>query len=182
MVEALKRLNILEKMVNNIQFLYRKPLFRVVTDEETSEIRQQKPGIRQGCPLSTYLFILEMKVLIADIHDRINPISYPKLDEGVIGGLSFIELLYADVTLLALKDSKSATLLLHDIENESNYYNTKLNEDTCQCIAINHKDKIEFTNGKQMKYVEQVKHLEGILTRNTNDMLKSATPPTVRKL
>ena len=52
MAEALRRLDIPEKMIAVIMALYRNPRFRVKHGDETSEFKPQKYGIRQGCPLS----------------------------------------------------------------------------------------------------------------------------------
>ena len=66
MAEALERLRAPQKMVKVIMALYRKPQFRVRHGAETSDTKEQKYGIRQGCPLSPYLFILVMLVIFRD--------------------------------------------------------------------------------------------------------------------
>ena len=111
MCEALNRLNVPETVCKNIQSLYETPRFRVVTQEDTSAYHKQATGIRQGCPLSPYLFILVMTVMFEDIHARVNPQLY-NTRGGVIDGLNFTEILYADDTLLVLKDNKYASILL----------------------------------------------------------------------
>ena len=113
MIEALERLNIPAKMIENIKAIYDNPQFRVVGKENTSEYRQQKTGIRQGCPLSPYLFILVMTVMFADIKNRTrHRLFTASRRRGAIDGLGFTEILYADDTLLVLKDDKTASLLL----------------------------------------------------------------------
>ena len=164
MCKALRRLNVPEKVTGHIKSLYESPRFRVVTSEGTSKYHRQSTGIRQGCPLSPYLFILLMTVMFSDIHERINPQLYKKKG-GVIDGLNITEMLYADDTLLVLKDHKSASKLLQEVEKESRYYNMKLNEDKCECIAMNHNKQVQFTNGTLMKNVESGTYLVGILTK-----------------
>lgn len=53
---SLKRTDILRQMVNAILSLYSKPRFKVEIDGRSSDWYLQETGIRQGCPLSPYLF------------------------------------------------------------------------------------------------------------------------------
>ena len=186
LLEALTRLNIPDKVVANIGALYEKPQFRVVTKESKSEYKHQSSGIRQGCPLSPFLFILVMSVMFEDIHVRVNPKLY-KINGGLIDGLSFTEVVYADDTLLVTKDAKAATILLQEIETESRYYDMKLNEDKCEVISMNKKANVKFKSGKIVNSVESTTYLGGTLTRSMNPAVeirkrKSATMPIVQKL
>ena len=81
LIEALDRLNLPAKMRNIVVSLYEEPLFRVVTNEDTSEYHAQRSGIRQGCPLSPFLFILVMHVMFTDIHTTLNPKLFRKNSE-----------------------------------------------------------------------------------------------------
>eukprot|EP00972_Heterocapsa_arctica_P012760 1874701-Heterocapsa_arctica.AAC.1 len=47
--------------------MYKEPLFQVKEGKHRSEERQQRAGIRQGCPLSPYLFIILLTAVIIDI-------------------------------------------------------------------------------------------------------------------
>ena len=154
--------NVPAKILGNIKALYREPRFRVVGDEDTSGYQIQASGIRQGCPLSPYLFLLVMTAMFADIHERVNPKIYT-LHGGVIDGLGFTEILYADDTMLVLKDSKPASKLLHEIETESEYYNLKLNKDKCETILMNNHKKVVFKDGTELPDVDKATYLGGVL-------------------
>ena len=65
---ALERMRIEPKTIHIIKALYANPQFRVDVDGTTSEWHTQAAGIRQGCPLSPYLFIIVMTVMYHDIH------------------------------------------------------------------------------------------------------------------
>ena len=67
MFTALKRAGLPDKYINIIAALYRNPKFYIEADGFVSDFFRQNTGIRQGCPLSPYLFIVVMSVLMQDV-------------------------------------------------------------------------------------------------------------------
>ena len=63
---ALKRFGIPDHYCKVVQNIYDKPAFTVRDNGLTSEQAAQDTGIRQGCPLSPYLIIIFMTVLLHD--------------------------------------------------------------------------------------------------------------------
>ena len=65
-IKALQKLNIPKEMIEIIETIYQKPRFFIKTDTNKSSTRFQQSGIRQGCPLSPYLFSLVMTAMFSD--------------------------------------------------------------------------------------------------------------------
>ena len=113
--------------------IYENLKIKVKDKDGESEFKLQSSGIRQGCPLSPYLFLLVVTAMFEDIHSRVGR----QIRRGKIDGLLFSEILYADDALLVMKNIRDANILLKDIEIESSYYNMKLNKRKCEVIAMN---------------------------------------------
>ena len=164
MMQALERLNIPAKILKVIRSLYSYPNFRVKHDHFTSENKVQNAGIRQGCPLSPYLFILVMTVMFRDIHLK----HHRDLSDSRIERINFNELLYADDTLLISKTTRGMNKFLHAIEEESAYYGLRLNQAKCNILAMNGNNQVRFKDGTLVKHTDEATYLGGILTKTVN--------------
>ena len=95
----MERIGIDQHLVDLTKALYKNPEFRVNISGNKSECKTQETGIRQGCPLSPYLFLVVMTAMFHDLHkeDHLNTISH-RLDN-----CNFDEMLYADDTIITGK-------------------------------------------------------------------------------
>ena len=67
---SLTRLGLSQHFISAIKALYQSPTFYVQDEYGKSAVRCQNTGIRQGCPLSPYLFLLVMTCVDADVKRR----------------------------------------------------------------------------------------------------------------
>ena len=85
--------------------LYQSTMFKVEIDGQQSEWKHQATGIRQRYPLSQYLFLLVMTVLMHDIKE--NKPTRTNLEENRIQGSMFDEILFADDTIIFSENLKT---------------------------------------------------------------------------
>ena len=116
LIEAMERLRVPPKIIAILTNFYLNRRFRVKHIEGKSEYRKQNAGIRQGCPLSPYLFICLMSILFKDIH---NNIEHKLSHWGAPDHMPWWEMIYADDTMLVGKRARELNILIAEIEKES---------------------------------------------------------------
>ena len=125
MIETLIRLKVPSKLVN---------LIKVNMSGIDSEWKTQLTGIRQGCPLSPYLFCLVMGAMFSDIKSELNTPKQRQPFEGI----HFSEILFADDTLIFWANTQCIDTLLHAIERHSAYnFGPRLNYGKCVNFTAN---------------------------------------------
>ena len=143
------------KIIQVVKALYSRPKFKVEIDGISSRIHNQETGIRQGCPLSPYLFIILMTVLFEDIHQE----DRQGLGRHRVKGASFDEVLYADDTICISQNASAMNKLLASIEEEGDLYGMKLNKNKCELMQFGTPRNIHFKDGEAVKRKDEVKYL-----------------------
>ena len=119
---ALQRLGVPDIYIKAVQAIYNKPMFKVRIRQGLSDAYPQQAGIRQGCPLSPFLFILLLTVIFSDAETAYFN-EFPQLRYQFF---NLVDLEYADDTILLACQAPHLQRLLYHIETESQHYNSVL--------------------------------------------------------
>ena len=108
MIKALERLGIPNKIINMINEIYRESNYTIVDKDTTTDPRIQRAGIRQGCPLSPYLFVMLMTVIMYNVEkgfteQELGIVENSKLHKQVCGNF-----FYADDTIIMAQEGRGS--------------------------------------------------------------------------
>ena len=140
LLQTLNDLGVDKHLVKLCGEIYRIKKFFVDIENVQSTTHDQNTGIRQGCPLSPYLFVLVMDVIMKNIK------SDPAYVNAENMGIPFAELLYADDTVIFSDNHKSLETTLHLLQREGRKFGLTLNLSKCVHISINESKDIKFDN------------------------------------
>ena len=156
-------------MLKLITLMYDSPKFKITAAGTSSAYRTQESGIRQGCLLSPYLFVLFMSALFVDIKAQL---STPKQQEP-IRGIRFADILYADDTLTFGTHTHSINKFLHAIQRESEYYNLQLNFDKCINLTLHqYQSSIKYADGTLVPRKKEATYLGTLLSDSVDNHRK----------
>ena len=164
LISALRRFGVPDSFVDAITAIYANPQFKVRVNGRESGVHRAGSGIRQGCPLSPYLFLFLHSMIMEDVdreveehfghkpwvHSAANPVT---------------DLAYADDTLVVARTAEVAETILHSIQRTAKQYGLELNLGKCEVVQINSQQEIAFFTEDQeeerkiVKRVEQAKYL-----------------------
>ena len=180
---SMKRMGVDQKLIDITKSLYRETLFCVELDGYTSDWLPQNTGIRQGCPLSPYLFLIVMTTLFHDVHQKLDH----KLTRKRVPGADFDEVTYADDTICITRVIATMNEFIKTIEEEGIKYGMKLNKTKCELLTNNPTARIVFPDNSPVKKHYSATYLGcelGIRTTNREELSKrfAATMAVMKKL
>jgi len=142
LIFALRKMGFSQHYCDVIQNCYEEPTFFVKDAFGSSQIKRQSSGIRQGCPLSPYLFAIVMSCVDFEI-----PINSSRwVQNGRIPNLDFDMLYYADDTILFSTDNRALDEVIKLTEAISGKYGLWLNKDKCVAIQMKNDSVVHFEN------------------------------------
>ena len=125
----LRRFGLPSHVVEVVRNIYSLRRFRVKDGVARSELRSQDSGISQGCPLSPFLFVLLMTVIIQDSVESLSSEDKQKYKKGTLATL-----LYADDTLLVGETGPGLQRLLDAIAATGRSYRMELHWNKLQLL------------------------------------------------
>ena len=104
LMRVIESYRIPDKFTGLIVHIYENPMFKVEIEGSSSDWHKQSAGIRQGCPLSPYLFILVMNRVfeqVASLRESLcKDLFGAKFEYVEMPNVDFAEILFADDTLI----------------------------------------------------------------------------------
>ncbi|CAE7256982.1 unnamed protein product, partial [Symbiodinium natans] len=134
----------LTALINNI---YTSPQFTVAAAGKQSTREEASAGIRQGCPLSPYLFLIVHGMVMHDV-DRELTAHGGSLPWLYSQNQPFYDLAYADDTALIASTAHRAEQLLHILQRIAAHSNLHLNLKKCVLLrSPTSQNTVHFHNG-----------------------------------
>jgi len=131
LLQALRKFGIPEPFVQMAQSIYTDRAFVVSECGETSDRRPQLSGICQGCPLSPFLFVIVMTVLMDIARSELSQESLE-----AIGQHSLYDILYADDTIILGTSAPCVTEIAEAIERAGRQFGMTLHWGKTQALSV----------------------------------------------
>ena len=130
MFKVLDRFGCHAEWVEWVKVLYTNPKATVLNHGYFTEEFDLESGVRQGCPLSPYLFILTMEVMANAIRND------GQIRGIIVNGYEYKLSLFADDTTLILKDIESVIQAAYIIDQFGSVSGLKVNASKTECMGL----------------------------------------------
>ena len=154
LIVASGRFGLPPKLLRMIKHIYADRRFRVIDTFSQSSERMQKSGISQGCPLSPFLFVMLMTILVNDSVDLLGLDSQEPFKDGALDTL-----LYADDTLVIGVEEFHIRELLDAIAEVGARFGMELHWSNFQMIQVNAAYTLRTPEGETIPPKELISYL-----------------------
>ena len=172
LADALRRFGVPDKFVRIIGSVYSGRQFLVSDFDSQSDLHHQAFGISQGCPLSPFLFVILMTVLIHDTREELVKAGHMLSDELIIH-----KLVYADDTLLIDVLGPNLQHYMDLIVQFGSQYGLSINWKKVEIMTVRCDAQISSADGKildpktSLAYLGATIHNSGVIDSELNRRL-----------
>jgi len=158
MLVGLRRFGVPEPFLQIIASIFGNRRFRVADGVQTSAEYKQGSGISQGCPLSPFLFVMIMSLVVTDAVAQLPDEDKTKFSTGDLSAL-----LYADDTLLISSCEQSLQRLLNAVAVAGSTFGMELGWGQFQLLQIRCQLAIRKADGEAIPFKNSVIYLGSTL-------------------
>ena len=157
MLIALQRFGLSDRSLRIIRSIYSDPIFFTTGIDGSQATEKVGSGIRQGCPLSPYLFVIVLTVIFEDLDWALLKNNIATNTWSV--GKPTYDLEYADDTLLLSMTTTQLQAFLRELEAQAILYGMKLNHTKTEILIDPRKPAphISFSDGTPVPTTTQAK-------------------------
>ena len=160
--KVLQKYKLNSNFIKMIKIIYKKPTLQININGEIGRKIPIQRGVRQGCPLSMYLYILFIEPLILKLKKEIEGF---KIKKQTINVLAFVD----DITIITNReeDLKKTDKIIQNFENATN---SKINRHKSKILGLG-----EWKNKRkwEIKEIEGVDNLKLLGIKIENNMQKT---------
>jgi len=131
MLVALQRFGLPAKILRMIKNIYTGRTFKVLDTSNGSSEHIQHSGISQGCPLSPFLFVMLMTIIMKDATSGLSEAAQHSLAKGSLSAV-----LYADDTLLISSSGAHLQEFLDSVAKVGSNYGLQLHWSKFQLLQV----------------------------------------------
>ena len=158
MLWALRRYGLNEPMLAAIKEIYTDRTFRVVDAGQESSNRLQLAGISQGCPLSPFLCVKVMTILMVDARDILSERAKKAWDNDDLA-----DALFADDTLLISRSGRDLEEYMAAIEKKGSDYGLQIHWGKVHLVPVRTADPVQTPRGEFLPAGESMVYLGSTL-------------------
>ena len=145
----------------------------VINGGTTTKYFKITRGVRQGDPISAYLFIIALELLAIKIRNN------KKIKGITIGGVEIKLSAYADDISLFTTDFQSAVEIFKELDIFASVTGLRCNKEKTECLRLG-KSNIEHERGVEVKWVNYIT-ITGITFSTDGIAVKKSTEKVVEK-
>jgi hypothetical protein len=159
LLDALRRFGLPLKFRQAVEAIYTDRVFIVTDSGQTSQPRRQMSGICQGCPLSQFLFIIVMSIIMHDSIAKLGETSSQAYNKGAL-----YDILYADDTLLIGTSATNVAEFAEMVEKTGAQYGMTLHWGKTQAMSMGTNDCIVLPGGTDIQSQSSLQYLGAVIS------------------